>query len=191
MNFTFFHRPRPRQFEYKPRFYNPEKDPDDSGEGLDQKEQFARRLHREWDSSRTTTTRRRTNPTSIIWLVLGIVLIIYFIHSKAFTTITNYFGGGNASSQNIAAVDSSAVINWDTDSTEILADTSAASAYAKQVMNEGGPVGGPFAEILEQKARKVIAGEYGDDRACRQALGDEYDLVMSKVEEIKSKAKQP
>lgn len=80
MDFTFLHRPQPKKFEYKPRFYKPEAEPDETGRTPDQTEQFARRLHREWESKRTTRKEKKGfSKMTIFWLVVIIGVLLYFL----------------------------------------------------------------------------------------------------------------
>ena len=79
MEFTFLHKPKPKKFEYKPRFYKPEAEPDKDGRVPDETEQFARRLHREWSSKRTRQEKKGFSKLTLFWLVLILGLLVYFI----------------------------------------------------------------------------------------------------------------
>ena len=57
MAFTFFNNREPRQFNYKPRFYDPKKE-ESTG---DARRDFARNLHDEWQSKRNHTADRKNN----------------------------------------------------------------------------------------------------------------------------------
>lgn len=81
MAFTFFNNREPRQFNYKPRFYDPKKE-ESTG---DARRDFARNLHDEWQSKRNHTADKKNNTSSITILfmiffaiVLAIVLWKFF-----------------------------------------------------------------------------------------------------------------
>ena len=73
MAFTFFNRETEnRKFSYKPRFYDPKKE-EATG---DERRDFARNLHDEWQSKRSHTGDRRNNSTlTIIFMVFFAVVL--------------------------------------------------------------------------------------------------------------------
>ena len=73
------HHPKPKKFEYKPRYYKPDAEPDESGRVLDETEQFARRLHREWDSKRMSREKKGFSKMTIIWILIILGLLLYFL----------------------------------------------------------------------------------------------------------------
>lgn len=75
MQFKMFHRPRPRQFNYKPIYYDPSKDADQPQSKDDEKLRVKFRHEVERNSRRGL---RRKNINITIYLVI-IVLLIYFI----------------------------------------------------------------------------------------------------------------
>ena len=79
MEFTFLHKPKPKKFEYKPRFYKPDAEPDESGRVPDETEQFARRLHREWGAKRTRQEKKGFSKLTLFWFVLIIGLLVYVL----------------------------------------------------------------------------------------------------------------
>lgn len=79
MDFTFLHHPRPKQFEYKPRYYKREAEPDSNGRVPDETEQFARRLHREWDSKRMSREKKGFSKLTIVWILIILGLLLYFL----------------------------------------------------------------------------------------------------------------
>ena len=89
MDFQFFHRPKPRKFNYKPRFYDAEKD--QSGDkDEDRSERFERRLHS------SLSEKRNARPAESFWvpiLKMGIViaLIVYFISSDIIDNFAKHF----------------------------------------------------------------------------------------------------
>ena len=83
MAFNLIERPEKREFRYKPRFYQREKDKpmDNSGEDYDP-EKFAERLHRSWSSKRMSQQDRNKFPLkTVIWLML-IIVVLVFIFTK-------------------------------------------------------------------------------------------------------------
>lgn len=70
MAFTFFNNSEPRQFNYKPRFYDPKKE-ESTG---DARRDFARNLHEEWQSKRNHTADKKNNSSSIT-----IIFMIFFV----------------------------------------------------------------------------------------------------------------
>ena len=79
MDFTFLHHPKPKKFEYKPRFYKQDAEPDESGRVPDETEQFARRLHREWESKRMSREKKGFSKLTIVWILIILGLLLYFI----------------------------------------------------------------------------------------------------------------
>lgn len=79
MEFSFLHRPQPKKFEYKPRYYNPDTEPDESGMTPDETERFARRLHREWESKRTRQEKKGFSKLTIVWILIILGFLIWFI----------------------------------------------------------------------------------------------------------------
>ena len=66
MAFTFFNNREPRQFNYKPRFYDPKKE-ESTG---DARKDFARNLHDEWQSKRNHTGDRKNNSSITILFMI-------------------------------------------------------------------------------------------------------------------------
>ncbi len=82
MNFTFFHRPETRKYNYKPQFYEPTEEKVKRSEKFDSDE-FAKRLHNNWSSKRKTKKQGISNFKSIIWIVF-ILFILLFFYYKVF-----------------------------------------------------------------------------------------------------------
>jgi hypothetical protein len=82
MNFTFFHRPETRKFNYKPQFYEPTEEKVKRSEEFDSDE-FAKRLHKNWSSKRKTQKQGISNFKSIIWIIF-ILFILLFFYYKVF-----------------------------------------------------------------------------------------------------------
>lgn len=78
MAFTFFNNHEPRQFNYKPRFYDQKKE-ESTG---DARKDFARNLHDEWQSRRNHTGEKKNNSSSItilfmIFFVIVLALVLW------------------------------------------------------------------------------------------------------------------
>lgn len=72
MAFTFFNNREPRQFNYKPRFYDQKKE-ESTG---DERKDFARNLHDEWQSKRNHTRDSKNNSSlTIIFMVFFVVVL--------------------------------------------------------------------------------------------------------------------
>jgi hypothetical protein len=78
MNFTFFHRPERRKYNYKPQFYTPEEEKSTDYEKFD-RDKFGEKLSRSWDSKRRTRTNSTGNMRIIIWLVFLIAILLLVI----------------------------------------------------------------------------------------------------------------
>lgn len=81
--FSFLHRPEPKRFTYKPRYYDPDKEKDaETGHVPDETELFARRLHRSWESKRTARneSKRKSSSRAILWSVVILALLLYVIY---------------------------------------------------------------------------------------------------------------
>jgi len=77
MNFSFFHRPEVRKFNYKPQFYVPKEEEQMNYDKYDS-DTFGKKLHRSWESKRHTKNNPTNNMRTIIWiafllLVLGLI----------------------------------------------------------------------------------------------------------------------
>ncbi|MCQ2285243.1 MAG: hypothetical protein MJZ76_00010 [Bacteroidales bacterium] len=88
MNYQFLHRPEPKKFNYKPQYFN-EDDLDASEETrqnrrqLSEQEEFARRLHNNWDRRRQRKREDKSSFRTIIWMAF-IVFILLFVVFKVF-----------------------------------------------------------------------------------------------------------
>ena len=82
MNFTFFHRPESRKYNYIPQFYTKEEDkiPKSSSYNSDE---FAERLHRNWSKKRQNQNKGGGSIKTIIWIAFILFLLIY-IYWKLF-----------------------------------------------------------------------------------------------------------
>ena len=82
--FNFTHRPEPRKFNYKPRFYDPEK------ETIDPEDRMAH-LKSQWERKRTQ--KRRSNQSLVFALIiLGFILYaIFAIPTEKLGKLIEYF----------------------------------------------------------------------------------------------------
>ena len=86
MNFTFFHRPETRKFNYKPQFYVPDEEKPkrpSSNSSEFNSDEFAERLHRSWNQRRHNKKQGISNFKSIVWIVFILFLLI-FVYYKFF-----------------------------------------------------------------------------------------------------------
>ena len=74
MSFFGFEKPEPREFNYKPRFYDPDKEQSTGDKQTD----FDNKLHREWSNKR----RHHANDNKFAWL--PIITIVFFALVLAF-----------------------------------------------------------------------------------------------------------
>jgi hypothetical protein len=79
MNFTFFHRPESRKFNYKPQFYVPDDEKVKRSSEYDT-EELSRRLHQNWDQKRKHKKQGISNFKSIIWIVFILFLLLFFYY---------------------------------------------------------------------------------------------------------------
>jgi len=78
MNFTFFHRPEVRKYNYKPQFYVPDEyKPIDSAKF--DADSFGDKLSRSWDKKRRNRRNATGNQRIIIWLAFIIFVLILFV----------------------------------------------------------------------------------------------------------------
>lgn len=84
MAFNFIERPEKREFRYKPRFYNPDKESSGgkSGEEEYDSSKFAERLHRKWSSKRMTEQDRNKFPLKTVIFLMLIVFVLAFFFIK-------------------------------------------------------------------------------------------------------------
>ena len=90
MEFQFLHHPKPRKFNYKPRFYDAEAEKNGGKEGEDRTERFEKRLHE------SLADRRTTQPAESVWkpilkMGLAIAIVAYFMCSDILDNFTKYF----------------------------------------------------------------------------------------------------
>ncbi len=79
MDYNFFHRPKPKQFEYKPRYYNPDTDTGKPAQEKSGTDEFAHKLHNSWKRKRTRPEKKGLSTNAIIWIVIILAFLLYFI----------------------------------------------------------------------------------------------------------------
>ena len=78
MNFTFFHRPETRKYNYKPQFYVPNEDKPTNVDKFDPDE-FGVKLNRIWNKKRHNRSNVASNQRIIVWLVFLIAILLLVI----------------------------------------------------------------------------------------------------------------
>jgi hypothetical protein len=79
MNFTFFHRPESRKYNYIPQFYVKDEDKVPKRSSYDS-EEFAERLHRTWSKKRQVQKKNSGNIKSIVWIAFILFLLIFILY---------------------------------------------------------------------------------------------------------------
>ncbi len=80
MALSFFNNQEPRKFNYKPRFYDPDKEKSTG----DERKDFARNLHEEWQSKRNHTGDNKNNSSITILFMIFFAIVIAIILFKFF-----------------------------------------------------------------------------------------------------------
>ena len=83
MNFTFFHRPEARKYNYKPQFYVPDEDKPTNVDKFDPDE-FGVKLSRNWDKKRRNKSNSTSNMRLIVWMAFLVVVLLLFIFGSKF-----------------------------------------------------------------------------------------------------------
>lgn len=81
MGFSFFKKSEPREFPYKPRYYNP----DAEKRTDDHRRDFANELHREWSSRRKHDKDKRQMPWLTILFMIFFVVVLAIVFFKFFS----------------------------------------------------------------------------------------------------------
>lgn len=79
MNFTFFHRPETKKFNYKPQFYVPDEEKVKPSSDFNT-EEFAERLHKNWNNRRQNKKQGISNFKSIVWIIFILFILIYLYY---------------------------------------------------------------------------------------------------------------
>lgn len=74
MNFTFFHRPDTRKFNYKPQFYISDEEKPINPENLDL-DKLGKKIRSSWDSKRHNRKNHTANMRIIIWMLFLLLVL--------------------------------------------------------------------------------------------------------------------
>ena len=95
MKLVFFHIPKPKQFDYKPLYYDKEKDEREQrkkelgiSNSNDKTTLFRGDLQRRWKKDRATQKRRQSKMRFLIYLII-LFLTVYLFFSQ--TLLKNWF----------------------------------------------------------------------------------------------------
>ena len=169
--FSLFNPPKPRQFHYEPRYYKPEEEPDENGNPPSDREKLARKLKQAWGFSGSTNHNRR--PMLSVFLIAGVVVIlVIFMGSKGFVRMFEAFGKKPQSEFSEMEPPAYRIYKYYKGDT-LVCDT---------IYN--GEIGGIFAPRVDSLAWMAFRGELGDDEQMREKLGDEYEIVKMRLDQI-------
>ena len=168
---SFFNLPKPKPFHYEPRYYKPEEEPDENGNEVTEREKLERKLKRSWGFSSSTTRNHR--PMSSIFLIAGVtVVLVLFIGSKGFVRLFEAFAKKPQSEYSEAEPPEYYIHKYYQGDT-LVCDT----IYQ-------GRLGGPYAEVIDSLAYMAFRGEFGDDKQMRAELGDQYEIVKRRLDQL-------
>jgi hypothetical protein len=92
MSFFFFKRPKPRQFNYKPLYYDPDKEEAEERkrtrnalQGNDPKERMRAEIRRRWKTDRTPPDNRN----NIIRILIYVIFSFFALYLIFFTDFVN------------------------------------------------------------------------------------------------------
>jgi hypothetical protein len=98
MKLVFFKRPKPRQFDYKPLYYNKEKDEREQQkkklgftDSDDESEQLKARLRRKWRTEREAKSRRTSELRTVIYLTIAGLFVYLIFFTEFFNNIALVF----------------------------------------------------------------------------------------------------
>lgn len=169
--FSFFNPPKPRQFHYEPRYYKPEEEPDENGNEATEREKLERKLKRSWNFSGSTTRNRR--PMFSIFIIAGVtVLLVIFIGSKGFLRMFEVFGKKPQTEFSEMEPPAYRIHKY------YQGDTLVCDTIYK------GEIGGIFSRRIDSLAFLAFRGDFGDDEQMREKLGDEYEIVKMRLDQI-------
>ena len=166
--FSFFNPPKPRQFHYEPRYYKPEEETGKDGKEPTDREKLERKLEQSWKFGRSATQKRRSM-FSIVMIAGVTLLIVLFIGSKSFTRLFEIFGNRPKSEFTEA----------EQPSYRIYRDSTGRCDTIYQ-----GEIGGIFSRRIDSLAILAFRGEFGDDEQMKEKLGDEYEIVRMKMDQL-------
>lgn len=94
MKIVFFKRPKPKQFDYRPLYYDKEKEEREQRKkelGItdsdDHMEQFRSQIHRKWRYERDARKKRTSDMRTVIYLII----VAFFIYLIFFTDLVHNF----------------------------------------------------------------------------------------------------
>ncbi len=166
--FSFFNPPKPRQFHYEPRYYKPEEEPGKDGKEPTDREKLERKLEQSWKFGRSSTQKRRSM-FSIVMIAGVTLLIVLFIGSKSFTRLFEIFGNRPKTEFTEA----------EQPSYRIYRDSTGRCDTIYQ-----GEIGGIFSRRIDSLAILAFRGEFGDDEQMKEKLGEEYEIVRMKMDQL-------
>lgn len=166
--FSFFNPPKPRQFHYEPRYYKPEEELGKDGKEPTDREKLERKLEQSWKFGRSATQKRRSM-FSIVMIAGVTLLIVLFIGSKSFTRLFEIFGNRPKSEFTEA----------EQPSYRIYRDSTGRCDTIYQ-----GEIGGIFSRRIDSLAILAFRGEFGDDEQMKEKLGEEYEIVRMKMDQL-------
>lgn len=83
MNFTFFHRPEAKKFNYTPQFYDPNAIDDEDKKKMDKETaheyEFANRMHYSWERRRQHKEKKGFSYRTLFWSIFIAVLVCFVI----------------------------------------------------------------------------------------------------------------
>ncbi|MCF8386632.1 MAG: hypothetical protein K9G58_12230 [Bacteroidales bacterium] len=98
MKIVFFKRPRPKQFNYQPLYYDKEKDEreqrkKDLGytDSKDKSEQFRAELRRKWRHEREAKKRRSSELRTVLYLAIAGMAIYFIFFTDFFDNLVRVF----------------------------------------------------------------------------------------------------
>lgn len=80
MSSSFLKKSEPREFSYKPRFY----DPDADKRTGDHRRDFADELHREWHDKRKHSSKQKQTPWLTIMFMVFFAIVLAIVFFKFF-----------------------------------------------------------------------------------------------------------
>lgn len=132
----------------------------------------------------TPPTSHSKNAMWIVGLAIIIIAVVLILVKR------NHDGRQDANSQQAdTSISNEATASQPTDTTQFAADAdNEASADApvqesKQMNNESNS-SGLNTDSINEKAKQVIRGDFGNGNARKEALGDQYDVIQARVNEI-------
>ena len=128
-----------------------------------------RKLDQSWKFGQSAKQKKR--PMFSIVMIAGVtLLIVLFISSKSFTRLFEVFG-----SKPKVEVDAEA----EQPDYRVYVD----STGQRDTLFMG-PIGGIFSRRIDSLAILAFRGDFGDDEQMRKELGDEYEIVKMRMDQL-------